>query len=89
MKLSFKKYNWFNGELEKKYKRYTYITYALAVLAIVALYGLPGNLKMVSMLILVIGGYLIYKGTDLQNQDKQMRYFAQSKSKAPEKVEVK
>ena len=68
-----KKYQWKNNELRKKYQTYNYSAFGVAALAIACLYLLPGNLKMLSMVVLVVAAVLMVISWKAQTQDKRTK----------------
>jgi hypothetical protein len=82
----FKKYNWFNRELEGKYKTTSYIVYVLAVAAILTLLFLSSNIKWISYIIAAGWVYAMYRGSQIKNQDKQLKIDAWEKKQNSVKV---
>ena len=69
----FRKYQWFNVELQKKYKKFYNITLGIAILALICLYLLPGNLKMLNVAVILVGFVTFYMTMRIQSQDKNLR----------------
>jgi hypothetical protein len=79
----FKKYNWFNADLQKKYKLYSYAMYGACALVLLCLYLLPQNLKMANLLILIIGMVLWWKSYQIKQQDMRLKIAASAKQAKP------
>jgi heme O synthase-like polyprenyltransferase len=69
----FKKYQWYDKELEKKHKMYNNLTFLVAVIALICLYVLPENVKMILTLIVAAGIVMVFLAWRVQEQDKKIK----------------
>jgi hypothetical protein len=69
----FKKYQWYDETLHKKYSRFNWFALASMALAIVSLKFFPAVLQMANIAFIVGAAVLLWLAMRVQSQDKKLK----------------